>query len=119
MTPTRAPAVRLRCRCRYCPTTRSVRSSSNQASRRTMLTSTRYIAADRPVSPRSLGGTCKHPDDLTKPLDTGNVWDRFIEGAYDPNSDTVSQRKLVLSHIALFTKFGYGGPYQEEAKAIA
>ena len=60
-----------------------------------------------------------HPDDLTKPLDTGNVWDRFIEGADDPNTDTVRQRKVVLSHIALFTKFGYSGPYQEEARAIA
>lgn len=60
-----------------------------------------------------------HPDELTKPLDTGNVWDRFIEGVDGPNSETVQQRKLVLSHIALFTKFGYGGPYQDEAKAIA
>lgn len=60
-----------------------------------------------------------HPDDLTKPLDTGNVWDRFIEAADDPNGDMVRHRKVVLSHIALFTKFGYGGPYQEEARAIA
>ena len=67
-----------------------------------MLTGARHIAADRRVSPKSLGGTCKHhPDDLTKPLDTGNVWDRFIEGADDPNTDTVRQRKVVLSHIAL------------------
>ena len=60
-----------------------------------------------------------HPDDLTKSLDTGNVWDRFIEGTDDPKSDVVSQRKLVLLHIALFTRFGYGGPYQAEAKAVA
>jgi hypothetical protein len=60
-----------------------------------------------------------HPDDLTRPLDTGNVWDRFIEAADDPNSDGVTQRKLTLSYLALFKKLGYGGPFQNEAKAIA
>jgi hypothetical protein len=60
-----------------------------------------------------------NPDDLTRPLDTLNVWDRFIEGPDSPSSDLVSRRKLVLQYIALFKKFGYGEPYQSEAKAIA
>ena len=60
-----------------------------------------------------------NPEDLTRPLDTLNVWDRFIEGPDSPSSDVVGRRKLVLQYIGLFKKFGYGEPYQSEAKAIA
>ncbi|MBM3734815.1 MAG: hypothetical protein FJW39_03440, partial [Acidobacteria bacterium] len=59
------------------------------------------------------------PDDLTRPLDTGNVWNRFIEWHDSPSSDAVVHRKLVLQYLALFKKFGYGEPYQHEAKGIA
>ena len=60
-----------------------------------------------------------NPDDLTRPLDTGNVWNRFIQGPDPPSSDLVDRRRLVLHYVALFKKFGYGEPYQREAKAIA
>jgi hypothetical protein len=60
-----------------------------------------------------------NPDDLTRPLDTGNVWDRFVIGADSATSDLARHRKLILSYIALFKKFGYGRPYQDEARAIA
>lgn len=60
-----------------------------------------------------------NPDDLTRPLDTENVWDRFIQGSESPTSDDVKQRELVLHYLALFKKFGYGSPYQAEAMAIA
>jgi hypothetical protein len=60
-----------------------------------------------------------NPDDLTRPLETENVWDRFIEGADSSASQVVADRKLVLSHLALFKRFGYADPYQDEAKAIA
>ncbi len=59
------------------------------------------------------------PDDLTRPLDTGNVWNRFIEGHDSPSNDAVVHRKLVLQYLALFKKFGYGKPYQDEARTIA
>lgn len=59
-----------------------------------------------------------NPDDLLRPPDTVNVWDRFIVGGDDPSSDGVRQRRLVLRHLALFKRFGYGGRLAEEAKAI-
>jgi hypothetical protein len=60
-----------------------------------------------------------NPDDLTRPLDTGDVWNRFIEGPDSPSSETVSRRELILRCLSLFKKFGYGEPYKSEAKAIA
>jgi hypothetical protein len=60
-----------------------------------------------------------NPNDLTRPLETNNVWNRFIEGPDPPSGDLVARRKLVLSYLALFQKFGYGQPYQNEAKAVA
>ena len=67
-----------------------------------------------------IGWNLQHnPDDLTRPLDAGNVWDRFVEGTDSPASDAVAQRKLALSYLALFKRLGYGDPYQSEAKAIA
>lgn len=60
-----------------------------------------------------------NPDDLLRPPDTVNVWERFIVGADDPNSQQVQQRRLVLRHIALFKRFGFGRPVTAEAQAIA
>lgn len=60
-----------------------------------------------------------HPDDLTRPRDTGDVWSRYIEGTDDPHSEAVAQRKLVLQHISLFKRFGFGAPFQSEARSIA
>jgi hypothetical protein len=59
------------------------------------------------------------PDDLTRPVNASNIWNRFVEGTDPPSSDLVVQRKLILSYLALFKRFGYGQPYQHEVRAIA
>lgn len=59
-----------------------------------------------------------NPEDLLKPPDTVNVWDRYIVGADDPNSQEIQQRRVVLQHIALFKRFGYGKPVTGESQAI-
>lgn len=62
----------------------------------------------------------QHPEDLQlRQPDTAIVWNRYVAGNDDPNSDDVRQRRIVLQHIALFRRFGYGGPVSAEAKAIA
>ena len=60
-----------------------------------------------------------NPQDLLRPLDTVNIWARYIEGGDPPNSDSVLNRQLVLRYIALFKRFGYGRPLITEAQAIA
>lgn len=57
-----------------------------------------------------------NPEDLLKT--PGNVWDRFIVSGDDPSSQLAQQRRLVLRHIALFKRFGYGRPVVDEAQAI-
>ena len=59
-----------------------------------------------------------HPEDLLKPLDTVDVWGRYIVGGADPNSQDIKQRQRVLRHIALFKRFGFGKTVVDEAKAI-
>ncbi len=60
-----------------------------------------------------------HPEDLLRPPDTVKVWDRFICGGDPPESADVGQRRVVLQHIALFKRFGYGLPVIAEARVIA
>ncbi len=60
-----------------------------------------------------------NPENLLKPPDTANVWDRYVADGDDPNSLKVEQRRLVLRHIALFKRFGYGRLFVTEAQAIA
>lgn len=60
-----------------------------------------------------------NPEDILKSPSTVNVWERYIVGLDDPNSEEVRQRRIVLRHIALFKRFGYGQPVAVEAKAIA
>ncbi|MCL5986949.1 MAG: hypothetical protein M1371_10380 [Actinobacteria bacterium] len=60
-----------------------------------------------------------NPEDILKPLDTVNIWDRYIEGYDNPNDIEVKQRKLVLRYISLFKKFGYSDSFLHEAKAIS
>ena len=61
----------------------------------------------------------RNPQDLTRLLDTGNVWDPYLVGPDDPGSPEVLQRTRVLQYIALFKKFGFGGPFARESAAIA
>lgn len=60
-----------------------------------------------------------NPDDVLKPLDTVNIWDRYIVGGDNPQDSEVKQRKIVLQYIALFKMFGFGRAVANEAQAIA
>jgi hypothetical protein len=60
-----------------------------------------------------------NPEDVLRSPDTVNVWDRYIVGGNDPKSEDVHQRLVVLRHIALFKRFGFGPLVITEAKAIA
>lgn len=57
------------------------------------------------------------PDDILRPVE--GIYDRVIAGYEDPNSEEVRQRKRALRYIALFKRFGYTRPVEEEARAIA
>jgi hypothetical protein len=59
-----------------------------------------------------------NPDDLLREPDTVTVWDRYIGGLDDPDSQQFQQRRVVLRHLALFKRCGYGGKLVEEAKAV-
>ncbi len=61
----------------------------------------------------------RNPEDLLKSPDTVNIWERYIVGGDNKDSQEVKQRRTVLHHIALFKRFGYGVPFIEETKAIA
>ena len=60
-----------------------------------------------------------NPEDLLKPPDTVNIWDRYIVGGDDPNSQQVQQRHTVLRYLALFKRFGIGPPIVAEAQFVA
>jgi hypothetical protein len=60
-----------------------------------------------------------NPQDILRSPDTVNVWDRYIAGGDVLDSESVRERKTVLTHVALFKRFGYGNPVHAEARAIA
>jgi len=60
-----------------------------------------------------------NPEDLTRPLQHVLVWDRYIAGIDDFNSDTYNRRRRVLLWLSLFKRFGYEDPFNGEARAIA
>ena len=60
-----------------------------------------------------------NPQDLLKTPDTVNIWDRYIAGGDKLNSEGTLQKKLVLRHLALWKRFGYGEHVVAEAKLIA
>src|SRR6266702_3782169 len=67
-----------------------------------------------------IGSNLKNnPEDLLASPDTVDVWGRYIAGRDDQNSAQVQERTLVLQHLALFKRFGYGRPLIAEAQAIA
>ena len=60
-----------------------------------------------------------NPEDLLKPPDTVDIWNRYVVGGDDPNSQQVQQRRTVLSYLALFKRFGSGPAVIVEAQSIA
>ena len=78
------------------------------------------ICSGSPRVAHAIGQNLKrNPDDILKSPATVPIWDRFIEGYDNPDSPEVSQRKIVLRCIALFAKFGFEHPVDEEARFIA
>lgn len=61
----------------------------------------------------------RHPEDLLTGPGTANVWDRYVAGPDAMDSEVVQQRRRVLRYLALFKRFGYGGPLVDEARVIA
>jgi transcriptional regulator with XRE-family HTH domain len=57
--------------------------------------------------------------DLLQQPATVNVWDRFVIGADNPESEDVHLRRIVLRHIALFERFGFEPPVDQEARFVA
>lgn len=59
------------------------------------------------------------PADILKSPSTVDVWDRFVAGGDALGSEKVEERRLVLQYLALFKRFGFLPPVQDEAKGIA
>lgn len=59
-----------------------------------------------------------NPGDIFKPPADVPIWDRFIVGHKSINSQEAEQYRIVLTHIALFTKFGFESPVNAEAQFI-
>ena len=60
-----------------------------------------------------------NPDDLLRSPDTVEVWDRYIVGYDNPDTQEVQDRRRTLQYVALFKKFGFGRPVISEAQAIS
>lgn len=60
-----------------------------------------------------------NPDDLLKSPADVPIWDRFIIGHKEMDSRDAEQHRIVLRHIALFQRFGFEAPVNEEAQFIA
>lgn len=60
-----------------------------------------------------------NPVDVLRSPDTVDVWGRYIVGRDVAGSEAVRQRRIVLEHLALFKRFGFGPRVSAEAKAIA
>lgn len=60
-----------------------------------------------------------NPEDVLRSPDTVDVWGRYIVGRDNAQSEHVRQRRVVLEHLALFKRFGFGPRVRAEAKAIS
>lgn len=56
-------------------------------------------------------------DVLTSPT-VSLMWDRFLEGYATNETDIHEMRKLVLRYVAIFERFGFVAPVQNEASCI-
>ncbi len=60
-----------------------------------------------------------NPEDILKPPAIVPIWDRFLFGYAQQQSDEARQIALVMRHIALFSRFGFEAPVGSEAEYIA
>jgi hypothetical protein len=61
----------------------------------------------------------RNPADVLKPPATVPIWDRFIHGTSKAGSPDEAQKEVVLRHVALFHRFGFEPPVQDEAKYVS
>ncbi len=59
-----------------------------------------------------------HPEDVLAPPTHTNVWERFVVGTDDPESELARRRWLILKFVALFHRFGYTGHGEVERAAL-
>jgi hypothetical protein len=60
-----------------------------------------------------------NPADLLKPPATIPIWTRFLHGYGTRDEASARQIDCVAQHLALFSRFGYEAPVEEEAAYIA
>ncbi len=74
-------------------------------------------------SPRvahAVGENLKYnPEDILKPPATVSIWDRFVLGHRSRDSKEADQHFIVLRHLALFQRFGFESPVDDEARFIS
>ena len=61
----------------------------------------------------------RNPDDILKPPATVPIWDRFILGHHKRDERAAEEHILTLRYIALFRRFGFEPPVDEEARFIS
>lgn len=61
----------------------------------------------------------RNPDDILKPPATVPIWDRFILGHHKRDEREAEEHLLTLRHTALFRRFGFESPVDEEARFIS
>lgn len=59
-----------------------------------------------------------NPDDPLRPSQYGDLWKRFVATSTDFKSQVYNENLCVLLHCALFRRFGYEKPVDNEARAI-
>ena len=60
-----------------------------------------------------------YPEDLLRPSGTVDIWERYIVGRANPDSQEIREKRRVLRYIALFKRFGFERFVMAEAQAIA
>jgi hypothetical protein len=60
----------------------------------------------------------RNSGDIFQNPSTIDVWDRYVIGNDDPNSEVVHLRKIVMRNLALFERFGFESPVECEAQFI-
>lgn len=61
----------------------------------------------------------QNPDDILKPPAVVPIWERFIAGYEDPDTESNKEKLIVLRHLALFERFGFESPVSDEARFIS
>ncbi|MCH7560220.1 MAG: hypothetical protein IIC67_02435 [Thaumarchaeota archaeon] len=60
-----------------------------------------------------------NPEDILKPPDSVDIWNRCIAGRLSFDSDEFKNKRTVLIWLSLFKKFGFESPFDKESQKIA